>query len=141
MRKTVSGFVFSILICAACVCYAEQDKGKRSSGGNLVGTWIGTWEGDGGGKFQMTIAQEAGQKLVGEIAAQPADASSYTAKFKSISFEGNQMTAKYDFPGAEPPAEVIIEGTLKEDTAQGEWTIRFTGRDSGDKGSWQARRK
>jgi hypothetical protein len=50
----------------------------------------------------------------------------YSADFKTVSFEGSKMTAKYDFP-LDPSAEVVMTATFDGNTAKGTWSLRPKG--------------
>jgi hypothetical protein len=47
----------------------------------------------------------------------------YRAEFKKLSFDGNKMTAAYDFTPDEQ-GEVIVTATFEGNTAKGTWALR-----------------
>jgi hypothetical protein len=54
------------------------------------------------------------------------DGGNYSADFKSVSFDGDKMTAKYDFP-LDPSAEVVMTATFDKAAAKGTWSLRPKG--------------
>jgi len=56
------------------------------------------------------------------------DNGNYNADLKAIVFDGNKMTAKYDFP-LDPSAEVAVTATFEARAAKGTWSLRAKGQD------------
>ncbi|MPZ19420.1 MAG: hypothetical protein GEV06_16110 [Luteitalea sp.] len=112
MRKTLSlllvGFVCSLGLLSA------QDAGDR-----IVGKWVGTWEGEGTGKYTMSIEHDAENGLGGTVDTTPdSGEAGYTATFTSVVVDGEKVTMEYDTPDG---AEVQIEGTLEGAALEGTW--------------------
>jgi len=66
----------------------------------------------------------------------------YKASFKSLSFEGKKMNAKYDFPPNEADAEVVLAASFDGNDAKGTWSLR-TKADGNEvaAGTWSVRKK
>src|SRR5262249_8940601 len=84
----------------------------------------GTWEGPGTGQFELTI-DKGKDGPTGKVAV-TTDGGNYNADVTSIVFDGNKMTAKYDFP-LDPSAEVSIAATFDAGAAKGTWALRAKG--------------
>jgi hypothetical protein len=100
---------------------------QSSSGGDYVGTWSGTWEGPGTGQFELTL-ENGKDGPTGKVAV-TTDNGNYNADLKSIVFDGNKMTAKYDFP-LDPSAEVAVVATFEARAAKGTWSLHAKGQDA-----------
>ena len=48
----------------------------------------------------------------------------YKATFKTLSFDGKTMNARYDFPPSEADAEVWLAATFDGNKADGTWSLR-----------------
>ena len=135
--------ISSLLILLSGVFLGQVALAKRvqSSGPErFVGTWAGTWEGGGSGKIEMALAKAEAGKLSGQVTV-TTDTGDYTAKFKSLSFDANQMTAKYDFPLSEG-SEVVLTATFDERTLKGTWSLRAKGQEGEQAGGpWTAAKK
>ena len=123
------------VLCSAGATAAGQD----AAGEQFRGTWSGTWEASGaGGGFELTLEKTGGApggrvSVTGEP--------TYTAALSAVSFDGNKMTAKYDFPAAEG-AEVLLSGAFEGSQVTGTWSVREKA--SGTEavsGTWSATRK
>jgi hypothetical protein len=112
MRHVLIGFVLAAM---AVVAPAAQEGGAEAA---LIGTWNGTYDGAGVGKFSMAIARDAAGKLGGTLQVS-SDVGGYSATFKSIAVNGRTAMLKYDTPdgGAEIQYEVTLDGT----TFKGTW--------------------
>src|SRR5262249_6738455 len=116
--------LLAVVICAALG--AALGAVQSSSGSAYAGTWAGTWEGPGTGQFDMTI-ENGKDGPTGRVAV-TTDNGNYNADLKAIVFDGNKMTAKYDFP-LDPSAEVAVTATFEARTAKGTWSLRAKGQD------------
>ncbi len=85
----------------------------------IVGSWAGTYDGDGAGKFTMSISRDAAQQLGGTLEAMPNDGGSFTVTFKSIVVDGSKVTLAYDSPG--DGGVVTLDATLDGTTLKGAW--------------------
>jgi hypothetical protein len=107
-----------------------------------VGTWTGTWaasEGDGTGGLEITIENGKGGVLGGQVKATGGD-SGHTATFKSLSFEGNKMTGKYDYPLGDGGL-IVLEGTFDKASGKGTWLLTPPGQSTGPHGTWTLTKK
>jgi hypothetical protein len=115
--------VSALLMVILVVCAAAQSvSDAKSSGEQYVGTWSGRWEGSGsGGGFELTIEKGQDNALGGRVSV--TGEPTYKATFRKLSFDGNTMTAAYDFTPDEQ-GEVIVTATFEGSTAKGTWSLR-----------------
>jgi len=99
----------------------------QASGDKYVGTWTGTWDGAGSGEFELTLDKAKDGPLAGRVAV-GTDGGNYNATFKTISFEGPKMSARYDFP-LDPSAEIVVTASFEARSAKGTWAMRPKGQD------------
>jgi hypothetical protein len=85
---------------------------------DLTGTWTGTWEGAGTGGFELTLEKGKDGKLGGQVSV--TGEPTYKATLKTLTFEGQKMSATYDFPPDES-VEVTLTATFDGNTAKGTW--------------------
>ena len=132
--------VLCLLASAAPSAPAQRDGGQSSVPQQLLGTWTGSWDGSGsGGGFELTLEREKDAPASGRVSV--TGEPTYKATFKSLSFEGQKMTAKYDFPPDEA-AEVVLDASFEGDRATGTWSLREKA--SGNEvatGGWKVARK
>ena len=126
MRK--SWAVYILLIVFGVVCSAAQRGAEGAANGEqFLGTWTGSWDsGNSNGGFELTL-EKGKEGVVGgrvSITGEP----TYKALFKALSFDGNKMTAKYDFPPDES-AEVALGATFEGNKANGTWAVQAKGTD------------
>jgi hypothetical protein len=121
MRRQLRMMAVAATLAGAWLVAHVAEGDARPAGAEFVGTWTGTWEGGGAGRFDLTIERGADGHLAGGVAV-GTDQGDYTAKFTELSFDGNKMNAKYDFP-LESRADIAIEGTFATDAADGSWTM------------------
>jgi hypothetical protein len=117
------GFVWICLFLFGAVCSAAQrDAGAKVPGEQFAGTWTGTWDASGsdGGGFEVTLDKGA-DAMSGRVSV--TGEPTYKAVFKTVSFDGNKMTAKYDFPPAEG-AEVVLTAVFEASRSAGKWSLR-----------------
>ena len=112
----------ALVICA--VMWPRVDASAQSRENDFAGTWAGTWDGSGAGEFELTLETKDG-KPAGKVAV-TTDGGNYTAELKAIAFDGNKMTAAYDFP-LDPSAEVAVAATFAAATAKGTWSLHPKG--------------
>ena len=106
----------------------------------FVGNWNGTWEGGGTGRFDLTIENGSDGKSAGGVSV-GTEQGDYTAKFKELSFDGQNMKARYEFP-LDGQADVVVAGTFDGGSAQGTWSLVGKGGDqSFAGGSWKVAKK
>jgi hypothetical protein len=122
------------------MCLTIQARAQETSTGEqYLGTWTGTWEGGGSGGLEVTLEKDDKGALTGKVSV--TGDPEYKAAFKALSFDGNKMTAKYDFPLNEE-AEVILTASFTGNSASGTWTARekASGNDIVS-GTWNVTRK
>jgi hypothetical protein len=112
MRKSLTAATLALI---GAVALAQADIGA------FVGTWAGSWEGGGTGRFDLTIEKGSGGQPTGGVSV-GTDQGDYTAKFKQLSFEGQNMKARYEFP-LDSQADVVVTGTFNGGAAEGTWSL------------------
>jgi hypothetical protein len=113
MRK--QWFAAAALALLGAVAAAQTDIAA------FVGTWNGTWEGGGSGRFDLTIERGSEGQPAGGVSV-GTDQGDYTAKFKELSFDGQNMTARYEFP-LDARADIKVTGTFNGGAAEGTWDM------------------
>lgn len=112
-----------------------------TTGEQFAGTWSGTWDsqdGSASGGFELTL-EKGKDGVVGgvSVTGEP----TYKATFKSLSFDGTKMTARYDFP-PDQRADVLLVASFEGNKATGTWSLREK---SGDTevaaGTWTVTKK
>jgi hypothetical protein len=117
-----SWYVCVFLFAFGLICSAAQRGGASANGEQFVGTWSGSWEAQGAnGGFELTLEKGAAGSVGCRVAVTGEPA--YKATCKSVSFDGKNITAKYDFPPDEA-AEVVVATTFEEKKATGTWSLR-----------------
>jgi hypothetical protein len=102
----------------------------------FMGMWKGTWEGGGTGRFDLTIERGSDGQPAGGVSV-GTDQGDYTARFKELSFEGQNMKARYEFP-LDAQADVTLTGTFNSGSAEGTWNLVAKGGDqSFAGGTWK----
>lgn len=134
MRKVLSCVLF--VLGAVCFVTAQTTPKPES----LVGVWSGSWEGAGAnGGFELTLEQPKEGPVTGKVSV--TGEPTYKATFKSLSFDGNKMGAKYDFP-ADQSAEVTLAAAFDGNKATGTWSLAAQGTtDALASGTWTVTRK
>ena len=79
------------------------------------------WEGGGTGRFDLTIESGSDGQPTGGVSV-GTDQGDYTAKFKQLSFDGQNMKARYEFP-LDSQADVVVTGTFNGGAAEGTWSL------------------
>ena len=127
MRK--SWAVYILLIVFGVVCSAAQRGGDAASNGEqFLGTWTGSWDsGSSNGGFELTL-EKGKDGIVGGRVSVTGDPT-YKAVFKALSFDGNKMTARYDFPPDES-AEIALAAAFEGQKATGTWAAHAKGTDN-----------
>ncbi len=95
------------------------------SDSQFAGIWTGSWEGGGTGKFDVTLVAGSDGKLAGSVNV-GAEGGDYTAKFSSLSFDGNKLAAKYAYP-LDEQGEVTLTATFDGNKATGTWALGAKG--------------
>ena len=140
MPKRWLALVSAFVVWTICGAPARAQSGPRSGVDKYVGTWAGTWDGAGSGDFELTLDKTNDGGPVGRVAV-TTDGGNYTADLKAVAFDGNKMTAKYDFP-LDTGSEVIIAATFDNGSAKGTWSLRPKGQEAElAAGSWTVTKK
>lgn len=101
-----------VILVAAAISSMAAQRGSDAppKPEPLVGVWSGTWEGAGAnGGFELTLELPKEGPVTGKVSV--TGEPTYKAGFKSLSIDGNKMSAKYDFP-ADDSAEVTLAATF-----------------------------
>ena len=122
MRKAFI-VVLSFLVVSAAAIGAQQ-RGEQGASNDVLGTWSGTWDGAGSGGFELTLEKGEDGKLKGNVSV--TGEPTYKATLRTVSLDGNKMSADYDFP-PDPQLEVILKTTFNGKKAEGTWTARQKG--------------
>jgi len=131
MRKLVTAAALALL---GVVAMAQPDIAA------FVGTWNGSWEGGGTGRFDLTIERGSDGQPAGGVSV-GTEQGDYTAKFKELSFEGQNMKARYEFP-LDTQADVAITGTFNGGAGEGTWSLVAKGGDQAFAGgTWKVTKK
>ena len=138
VRQTLGLSVCLVLFTALCSA-AQGGAGGAKEGEKFLGAWSGTWAGGGSGGFDLTLEKGAEGALGGKVAV--TGGPTYNATLKTVSFESNKMTARYDFPEDEG-IEVVLVATFDGKTATGTWSAREKGAGSEvATGTWTVTKK
>jgi hypothetical protein len=126
MLRKAARRAWAIWVCMVAfgmLCFAAQRGASETSPGEqFLATWTGTWDGAGaGGGFELTLEKATDGALAGRVSV--TGEPSYKATFRAVSFDGNKMSAKYDFP-PDDRAEVALAATFDGSTAKGTWSLR-----------------
>lgn len=120
------------------VCAAAAQGGDGAA--KFAGTWTGTWEGGGSnGGFELTLEKGKDEGPAGRVSV--TGEPTYKATFRTVTFDGQKMSATYDFP-PDDRLEVALTATFDGGTAKGTWSAR--GKDGGGElaaGTWTVSRK
>jgi hypothetical protein len=139
MRKSCT--VYILLIVFGVVCSAAQRGAEgASTGEQFVGAWTGSWDsGTSNGGFELTLEKGKDGVVTGRVSV--TGEPTYKAIFKTLSFDGNKMTAKYDFPPDEA-AEIALVATFEGNKADGTWAAQAKGTDNAlATGTWTVTKK
>ena len=105
----------------------------------ILGTWTGTWEGQGTGGFELTLEKAKDESLTGRVSV--TGEPTYKATLKTVSLTGNKMSATYDFP-PDDQIEVVLAATFDGETAKGTWIARVKGGgDTVASGTWMVKKQ
>ena len=120
--RTARMCVWVVMMSAMCSAAQQGGAGTAAAGEPFLGTWSGTWNASGsGGGFELTLEKAADGTVTGKVAVTGEPA--YNAALRTLSFDGNRMTAAYDFT-PDPSAEVLLTATFVEKKADGTWVLR-----------------
>jgi hypothetical protein len=125
----------------AIVCVGTLSSAADAPANRYAGTWNGTWEGGGTGRFDMTLAAGADGTMTGSVSV-GTEGGDYTAKFTTLSFDGNKMHAKYNYP-LDEQGEITVEGTFDAGKGMGTWGLGQKGQNGPAlaNGTWTVSKK
>jgi hypothetical protein len=119
--------LLTILLLALTVAVSSTHARSASSDDDRwIGTWSGTYGGDGTGKYTMVLSRGADKKIGGTVETMPDGGSGYTATFKSVVVDGASVKMAYDDPG-NSGIEVQLEATVDGGSLTGTWKSVDTG--------------
>ena len=138
MRKQI---LATIAMLAVTFGFGQAVAADSASGSEYVGTWVGTWEGAGGaGRFELTLTKGADGKVTGGVSVGQ-DTGDYVAKFTSVAFNGNALTARYSYTPDEQ-ADIAVTAAFEGNVAKGAWTMVPKGQDTAmANGTWTVTKK
>jgi hypothetical protein len=138
MRKQ---FLAMMVLFSVAFGFGGAVAADSASGSEFIGTWNGTWEGSGGsGRFDLTLTKGADGKVEGGVSV-GSDTGDYVAKFISVSFNGNAMTARYSYTPDEQ-ADIAVTATFEGKVAKGTWSMVPKGEDTAmATGTWTVTKK
>ncbi len=116
MRQRYAVWLWVIVFGA--LCSAAQSGGAPD---RFLGTWTGTWDGAGTGGFEITLEKGKSGALAGKVSV--TGEPTYDATLTTVSFDGNKLSAHYDFP-PDPGGEVVLAGSFEGNKANGTWSLR-----------------
>ncbi len=130
-----------ILLVLGLVSSATGQSGAdAASARTFSGTWSGTWDGAGaGGGFELILESKPDGASGGKVSV--TGEPTYKATLKTLAFDGQKMSATYDFP-PDDAMEIVLAGTFDGDAAKGTWSAR--GKNGGGEvagGGWTVRKK
>jgi hypothetical protein len=141
MRNARIGIVAAALL-ASLWLGLQIHAAAAVEGEQYVGSWTGTWEGGGSGRFDMTLELGSDGKITGGVNV-GTDQGDYTARFSKAVFTGNQLAATYDYP-LDSQGEVTIAGTFDDKTGTGTWGLGAKGQSEAQavaSGTWKTAKK
>ena len=120
MRKSLTLWLCVLFFGATVATVAAVQQ--TADAADRTGTWTGTWEGGGGtGGFELTLEKPKDGPLAGRVSV--TGEPTYKATFKTVTIDGNKLSAVYDFPAAEG-AEVVLAATFDGNSCKGTWVVR-----------------
>ncbi len=134
-------FILCVLtLMFSTVGYGQPDS--KRAGDSYLGNWTGTWTSSEGGSGELEVSIEKTKDGVagGKLTASGGE-SAHSAVFKSVTFDGTKMQAKYDYPLGEG-GEVTLDATLDGPAVNGTWMLRPPGGTTDvARGTWTATKK
>lgn len=136
--RTIRDVSIALMMLAA-VSLIAQEKSKGAPA-ELLGTWSGSWESrEQSGGFELTLETPKEGSAGGRVAV--TGEPTYRAALKTLAFDGNKMTATYDFP-PDDQIEIQLTATFEGNTAKGGWSARQkAGGNEEASGTWTGTRK
>lgn len=136
--------IFSIVLSctgagiAPAIALTSHERAELQQ--DYIGEWNGTWAlGATGGNFDLTFEKGKDGALGGTVAV--SGEPTYKTPFRSVTFAGSKMTAKYDFP-PDASIEVTLAGTFEKGAATGTWSAATkAGGGEVASGTWKVSKK
>lgn len=137
MRIVSCIYLALLFVTGAAAAAQEKSQGAPAE---FYGKWSGSWEGMGSsGGFELTLEKPTEKAAGGRVAVSGEPA--YKAELKTLAFDGNKLTATYEFP-PDPQLEVELSATFESGTAKGGWIVREkAGASEVASGTWTVSRK
>jgi hypothetical protein len=112
-----------VMLCAATGLAAQRGAEGSAAGEKFIGMWSGTWssEGSGTGGFELILEKGTDGAIAGRVSV--TGEPTYKATFKELTFDGDKMKGRYDFP-ADENIEVVVGATFEAKSAKGTWAAR-----------------
>jgi hypothetical protein len=111
-----------ILLALVVFFVRPQAQSTTAAEDRVIGTWSGSYAGDGAGKYTMSIARDAAKKLGGSLTNTNETGESFTATFTAVVVDGPKLTISYPTPGGEA-GEVQLEATIEKTALTGAWKV------------------
>lgn len=128
------------LILLALVVSLATPVAQSADENGAIGTWAGSYTGDGSGTYTMTIARDAAKKLGGTLTNTNDSGESFTATFKTVTVSGPKLAITYDTPGGEG-GEIQIEATIDKGALTGAWKVIDTAKNVAQSGTFTGTKK
>src|SRR5262249_31157713 len=130
-----------ILLVFGLVSSATGQSGADAAAAKkFFGTWTGTWDGAGaGGGFELILESTKDGAPGGRVSV--TSEPTYKATLKTLAFDGQKMSATYDFP-PDDSMEILLAATFDGDTGKGTWSAR--GKNGGGEvaaGGWTVKKQ
>ena len=132
MRRKAHVWLWLLILGVTCAAAQRGDD-------EFLGTWSGTWEGAGSGGFELTLEKSSNGPMTGRVSV--TGEPTYKATLKTLTIDGNKMSASYDFPPDEA-SEVVLAATFEGKKADGTWQVREKANGTvAFKGTWTVTKK
>jgi hypothetical protein len=112
-----------LILLALVVSFARPHaQSATAAEDRVIGTWSGSYTGDGSGTYTMTIARDANKKLGGSLTNTGEGGETFTATFKTVTVDGPKLSITYPTPGGEG-GEIRLEATIDKTALTGAWKV------------------
>jgi hypothetical protein len=122
----MSRFVSLLVLALTVGSSAVHAHSATSNDDGLIGTWSGTYGGDGSGKYTMVFSRDAAKNIGGTVDTVPDGGNGYSATFTSVVVDGATVKMAYDAPD-NSAQEIQLEATVNGDSLTGTWKTIDTG--------------
>jgi hypothetical protein len=114
-----------VLLAFGGLVQAQGEAKRAQVPDEYVGLWAGSWgmtaDATDGGSFEMTIEKDKDGAPAGKMTVSGGEGT-HSAVFKSLSFDGNKMSASYDYPLGDG-GEIVLEATFEKGAGTGTWSL------------------